>query len=347
MARNNGMSLDGQSLVTPDAVYKELLTQNSSHLLRDLSVAEAEVALILNLAQQQFLGGTAPATIIHAVAGRLHQLRRNYDYRVWSSLLPIIQQHPVADCFLEDPFTRWSFDKPRGYSGDAQLLDFIYGHESVADHIASASPLGAALYDYTRNASSSVAVRERRDILTRYVDEVAEKHAPETEILTIAAGHLREANGSRALAERRIKRWVALDQDPLSVGSIARDFAGSCVEAVDGSVKDILLRSHDLGCFDFVYAAGLYDYLTDKVAIKLTKRCLDMLKPGGAFLFANFAEEIAVDGYMESFMNWALLLRNSADMWRIINASVSPSAGDSEVFYGQNRNIVYGIIRKR
>lgn len=347
MVRKNGTSLDGQSLVTPDAVYKELLTQSYSDLLRDLPIAEAEVALILNLAQQQFLGGAAPAIIIHAVAGRLHEMRRKYHYDVWSRLLPLIQQHPVADCFLEDPFTRWSFEKPRGYSGDAQLLDFIYGHKSVSDRVASASPLGAALYDYTRNASSSVAVRERRDILTRYVDDVATKTGPETEILTIAAGHLREANGSKALSENRIKRWVALDQDPLSIGSIARDFAGTCVEAVDGSVKDILLRSHDLGRFDFVYAAGLYDYLTQKVAIKLTRRCLDMLKPGGTFLFANFAEEIAVDGYMESFMNWALLLRGSADMWKIINASMSPSEVESEVFYGQNRNIVYGVIRKR
>lgn len=346
MARNDRIALDGQSLVTPDSVSKELLTQNESNSQRDLAVAEAEVALILNLAHQQFLAGGAPATIIHAVAGRLHQMRRKYDYSVWTELLPLIQHHPVADYFLEDPFTRWSFEKPRGYSGDAQLLDFIYGHDSVADPLAAASPLGTALYDYTREASSSVAVRERRDILTRYVDDIAQEKGSETEILTIAAGHLREANRSQALASKGIKRWVALDQDPLSIGSIARDFAGTCVEAVDGSVKDLLARSHDLGQFDFVYAAGLYDYLTDKVAIKLTKRCLDMLKPGGTFLFANFAEDIAVDGYMESFMNWTLLLRSKADMWKIINASIAPSLAESEVFHGENHNIVYGVIRK-
>ncbi|MDQ1195094.1 SAM-dependent methyltransferase [Rhizobium sp. SORGH_AS 787] len=346
VARNNRIVLDGQSLVTPDSVSNELLTQNDSNSQRDLAVAEAEVALILNLAHQQFIANAAPATIIHSVAGRLHQMRRKYDYSVWIGVLPLIQQHPVADYFLEDPFTKWSFEKPRGYSGDAQLLDFIYGHASVADRIQAASPLGTALYDYTREASSSVAVRERRDILTRYVDDIAQEKGPETEILTIAAGHLREANRSQALASNGIKRWVALDQDPLSIGSIARDFAGTSVEAVDGSVKDLLARSHDLGQFDFVYAAGLYDYLTDKVAIKLTRRCLDMLKPGGTFLFANFAEDIAVDGYMESFMNWTLLLRSKADMWKIINASIAPSLAESEVFHGQNHNIVYGVIRK-
>lgn len=346
MTQMSNTVFDGESLITPEAISEEIFAKRGSQFQEQIALSQAEIALILNLAQQQFLSGVSPQTIIHSVAGRLHIVREKYHSSVWRELIPLIQDHPVSDYFLQDPFTNWSFEKPRGYSGDAQLLDFIYGHESVADKIAAASPIGAALYDYTKDASSSVAVRERRDILTRYVDQITLERGPETEILTIAAGHLREANRSQALAKGHIKRWVALDQDPLSIGSISRDFHGTCVEAIDGSVKGILARKHDLGTFDFVYAAGLYDYLVDKVAIKLTQRCLEMLKPGGTFLFANFAEEIGVDGYMESFMNWALLLRTKSDMWNIINASVGASSVHAEVFFGENRNIVYGIIRK-
>ena len=71
-----------------------------------------------------------------------------------------------------------------------------------------------------------------------------------------------------------------------------------------------------------------------------------MLKPGGSFLFANFARDIVDDGYMETFMNWALLLRSEADMWDVINASVDRNAVDAKVFFGANRNIVYGVITK-
>lgn len=341
------VAFDGASLITPAAIEAELASTSKKFKGESLPVAKAHLALLLSLAQQRFEKGNAPARIIHELAGQLHQARERFPVDVWQALIPIAQEHPVAEYFLQDPFTRWSFEKPRGYSGDAQLLDFIYGHKSVDADVTGSTELGRALYDYTKNASSSVAVRERRDLLTKYVDEIAAAHGADTEILTVAAGHLREADRSTALREGRIKRWVALDQDPMSVGSITRDFTGTCVETVDGSVRGILTDAYKLGHFDFAYSAGLYDYLSEKVAVKLTRKCMKMLKPNGTLLFANFAQDIVVDGYMETFMNWALLLCSEADMWSIINHSVDRNAVDASVFFGANRNIVYGVIKKR
>lgn len=346
MSQSN-IAFDGESLITPEAMAAEFASSKGELYSEQLATGKAELALILKIAQQQFEYGRDPAEIIDRLAATLHETRGKFHPRVWQELIPIAQNHPVSDIFLQDPFTRWSFEKPRGYSGDAQLLDFIYGHASVAEEVKRASPIGQALYAYTKDASSSVAVRERRDMLAVHVDEIAAARGPETEVLTIAAGHLREANRSVALNERRIKRWVALDQDPLSVGSITRDFRGTAIEAIDGSVRGILTNGHKLGRFDFVYAAGLYDYLAHNVAVKLTQRCLQMLKPDGVFLFANFATNIGVDGYMETFMNWALLLRSEIDMWNIIHASAERGAFEASVQFGANRNIVYGIIRKR
>lgn len=101
-----------------------------------------------------------------------------------------------------------------------------------------------------------------------------------------------------------------------------------------------------MGTFDFAYAAGLYDYLPDAVAVKLTRKCLSILKPGGSFLFANFSPETDVDGYMETFMNWALLLRSERDMRMIANESLSGANGKVSVWSGGNRSIVYCEIEK-
>lgn len=340
------IAFDGQSLITPDSIAATVFSTSVDANDKDLALARAEMALHLRVAEQQFDQKTAVGQIMLRLLTGLHEIRNRYSPKVWEQLIPVAQNHAIARHFHEDPFTRWSFEKPRGYSGDAGLLDFIYGHPSVQSMLDAASPMGKEVHAFTSQSPACVAVRERRDLLAQFVDDVASSRGGEAEILTIAAGHLREGSMSQALKDKAIKRWIALDQDPMSVGAVASEFAGTAVEAVNGSVRTVLTRAQTLGTFDFVYAAGLYDYLADEVAIKLSQRCLQMLKPNGTFLFANFSQEVPDDGYMETFMNWALLLRSEEDMWRIMRATTEGLDVECSLRFGQNKNIVYGIIRK-
>ncbi|MBB4191686.1 SAM-dependent methyltransferase [Rhizobium aethiopicum] len=339
-------SLDGQSLITPQSVSNQFPSPHHDNQTDLLRTAEAEFAIIINIAMQRFGAGKDLPGAVRWLIGQLHDIRQKFGAVVWQKLIPFIQAHSSSKILQQCPFTRWSFEKPRGYSGDASLIDFIYGHPAVAEEVARSTLLGLDIFEYTINAPGPIAVRERRDILTRYVDDTAAQTGSDTEVLAIAAGHLREAEASKALAEGRLKRWVALDQDPQSIGSIASQFHGTSVEPIDGSVRGLLARKHQLGTFDLIYAAGLYDYLADKVAIRLTQICMEMLKPGGVFLFANFSDEMADDGYMESYMNWELLQRSEADMWRIADASAAENTVEKTVWFGANRNIIYATIRK-
>ncbi|AEH86934.1 class I SAM-dependent methyltransferase [Mesorhizobium opportunistum] len=338
---------DGKSLITAEMIAGSLRRGRPEQHGEASETARVELALVLHTAHQQIEQGKNPAEIIRRLMSLLEAMRSRLHPDVWQALIPVAQNHPILEYFLEDPLTRWSFNKPRGYAGDAQLLDYIYCDPHVAESVANASEIGKALYTHTQDVPSCVAARERRDLLTRYVDEIAAKSGPQTEVLAIAAGHLREANRSVALAEGRLKRWVALDQDPQSVGLIARDFQGTAIEAVDGSVRTVLTRGHKMGKFDFIYASGLYDYLQHNVAVKLTKTCLQMLKPNGTFLFANYAEGNPDAGYREMFMDWVLLLRSEVDMWNVVNASVDRNTVEARVFFGENRNVLYAVIEKR
>jgi SAM-dependent methyltransferase len=337
--------LDDSSLITSDQIRK--YGRISGHPVDpdELREQSAKLALVLDLAHRGFVGQQPPGSIVDRLAGRLHELRREASPGVWRQLIALAQQHPVADYLLQDPFTRWSFEKPRGYSGDASLLDIYYKHPSAAGIVASSSALGRKIYAYTSEAPSSVAGRERRQILTRSVDATA-RQIDGAEILAIACGHLREAEDSKALAQGKLKRWVGLDQDPVSVATANRDLAGSVVEAMEGSVRNLLRRAYSLGTFDLVYASGLYDYLPRSIGVRLLQRGMELLKPGGEFVFANFSDEITTDGYMETFMDWPLILRSADDMWDIINAAVDRNAVEAAVYYGSNRNIVYGTVRK-
>lgn len=339
------LQLDEYSLVTTRLMKKHVATSEEAADSDELRESTAQLALILDLASQAFARGRPAAQTVHRLAGRLHELRRKVAPAVWQKLVPLAQQHRVAEYLIQDPFTRWSVEKPRGYSGDAGLLDIYYKHPIADDIVASSSLLGRQIYAYTSEAASSVAGRERRDILARTVDETAGR-AENAEVLAIACGHLREAERSDALAKRTLQRWIGLDQDPVSVATVNRDFAGTAVEARHGSVRGILRRAYALGTFDLVYASGLYDYLPRAIGVRLLQRAMELVKPGGEFLFANFSDEITTDGYMETFMDWPLILRSDSDMRDIINAALGGSSFEAQVYYGSNRNIVYGKIRK-
>lgn len=348
------IELDGHSLITPDAISAEVSSsiavgEGVSAKLNAETLDETRTAIVAELdnAKAEFEQGLPPADIGLRVTILLHETRAKLDVDTWRSLIPIIQAHPVSEFFLQDPLTRWSWDKPRGYSGDAHLLDLIYRHEKTAPQIADASPLGRELFEFTSRAPSSQANWDRRDILARHVDEAAARKGQGAEVLSFAAGHLREADCSEALKAGILSRWVAVDQDPLSIAEIEESFEGTCVEAVNGSARELIGKRLQLGTFDHVYASGIYDYLNDKVAIKVTQRLLEMVKPGGSFLFANYSYPIVVDGYLETFMNWTLLLRSEEDMWRIINESADPSEWSSSVFFGHERNIAYGVMRRK
>jgi hypothetical protein len=45
-------------------------------------------------------------------------------------------------------------------------------------------------------------------------------------------------------------------------------------------------------------------------------------------------------------MDWPLILRSADDMEDIINAAVDRNHVQTNVYYGSNRNIVYGTVTK-
>ena len=52
--------------------------------------------------------------------------RRISSDEQWDALVGRCLSHPLNDLLHQDPFTCRAYEKPRGYAGDAELIDFIY-----------------------------------------------------------------------------------------------------------------------------------------------------------------------------------------------------------------------------
>lgn len=241
-------------------------------------------------------------------------LKRNRDEMVageWKAFVAAARLHPLCQLLHNDPFTHRTFHKPRGYAGDAEMIDYIY--DQRVSGIIQPLGIGKTVFDWTTNSPASVAVRRRRTVTASYIDQTADA-VLSPEILSVAAGHLREAELSEAVRQGRLHRLVAFDQDKRSLEVVQQDYGKYGVTTEEGSVRQLLSGKSRLGQFDLVYTAGLYDYFDDRIAVRVTRALFSHVKPGGRLLIANFVPSLRDVGYMECFMDWWLVYRSAADM---------------------------------
>ncbi len=225
------------------------------------------------------------------------------------------------------------------------LIDFIYRADSIQEQLDNISGIGMKVFEYTNAAPAACAVRERRDLIARMIDEVSST-VDSPHILSLACGHLNEAKHTEAVRENRIGRFVAFDQDPVSLKIVEETFdRKGYIECVHGSVVELIKNKVHLGEFDLIYALGLFDYLSQPIAKRLTKNMFGMLRSGGRMIIGNFVPNIKDVGYMESFMDWKLINRSNDEMERLV-ADLKDQNSEKRIFYEKNRNIVFLEICK-
>jgi extracellular factor (EF) 3-hydroxypalmitic acid methyl ester biosynthesis protein len=271
----------------------------------------------------------------------LDRIRRDASPSQWSQLIDnVVKPHRVLEQLHEEPFTRRAFEKPRGYAGDAPLLDLAYRERPYCVELTR---LGAALHAWTDSQPASVSVRERRSLLSAALDAVAEGR-DDARVLSLACGHLREAQASDAVRRRAIAELVAIDQDAESLAVVEREQRMFNVRVKRASVKRFVASGLSLGHFDLAYSAGLYDYLDDDDAAAVTEALFRSLRPGGRMIVANFASELRDIAYMEAVMDWRLIYRNEAALASL--AAVLPEAAIAALTTTRDSlgNVVYMTV---
>ncbi|HLL00888.1 MAG TPA: class I SAM-dependent methyltransferase [Myxococcaceae bacterium] len=245
----------------------------------------------------------------------LKHLRDTLPQQDWSRFCRnTCRAHPLHNLVQQDPATRRCFLKPRHYAGDAVLLDLFYKEQDPVT--LGSSELGWEIHRFLSRQQTAVSLRRRRDLLAHWLDELAEQ-TPGAHVLSVACGHLREALLSRAVRERRLGEFLALDQDSESLEVVDKEAGPYGVTSMCGTVRALLKGELRVTGLDGIYAAGLYDYLPRRVATQLTRILFSMLKPGGRLLLANYGDPLPdsdFKAYMEAFMDWWLIYRDEAEV---------------------------------
>jgi extracellular factor (EF) 3-hydroxypalmitic acid methyl ester biosynthesis protein len=252
--------------------------------------------------------------------------------------------HPLL---LRAPFVYRTFAKPLGYAGDYEMVNQLLGdpQQGVSTYfqVVNAQFLQAAVAQAHRNRINILV-----DFLHRAA-EVAEREQRQVRILNVGCGPAVE-----------IQRFIEMHPDPGRLSFTLVDFSEetlaytrSCMDnaarakgkAVDiqyvhESVHDLLKRAvrpdavADSELFDFVYCAGLFDYLSDKVCARLLQYFVQRSREGGSIFVTNVHSNNPQIGVMEHVLEWHLIYRDE----RMIE-SVLPSPREATRIYTDSTGV--------
>ena len=196
----------------------------------------------------------------------------------------------------------------------------------------------------------------KRPVVSVYVSGAILPHATLTAslqriigacILSVACGYLRESQLCEKLDSTFQGTLFALDQDEESLEVVRSYQLSPAVKAVGASVRAILTRKLALDSLDFIYSLGLYDYLNDPVAKRLTAELFQLLAPGGKLLLVNFSPNLYNIGYMEAFTDWFLIYRDEFDMAALTEEIGGDFIADSRIFRDPLKNLIFLEIQRK
>ncbi len=236
--------------------------------------------------------------------------------------------HPLI---LRAPFVYRTFAKPLGYAGDYEMVN----------QILSDPQQGPTTYFQIVNAlflASPVAQahRNRIDILVGLLNQTIEQAqtAGRTfRVLDIGCGPAMEIErllGSDSRAELLDFTLMDFSEETLKFTATklaeinGRRKQKSTLHYINDSVHNLLKRSirRERSTaeekYDLVYCAGLFDYLSDKVASRLLDYLKSKTRPGGKILVTNVHPSNQQRGVMDHVLEWHLIYRDEAQLKSVL-----------------------------
>lgn len=243
--------------------------------------------------------------------------------RAEQDTLKVFSQRHLDSYFMKSPWMHRARTKPLGYPGDYEVMNHIYKRR-----MQGRSLIGQALNYASLHSPAARAVRNRRDMIKFELKKLCERQSAEGDqtplkILSVAAGPAQEIY--ELLSElKMLNRPIDItlfDQDAAALA-----FAyGRLRQLVDqrwpekvrvvylhDSIRR-LLEDADLfngfGHFDAVICSGLFDYLRQSTAVKLTAHMHSYTKVEGQVYIGNMVPCNPSRWIMEHHLDWELLYR--------------------------------------
>ncbi|HET6282190.1 MAG TPA: class I SAM-dependent methyltransferase [Polyangia bacterium] len=207
--------------------------------------------------------------------------------------------------------------KPRGYSGDFDMMDAIYDNQ-----ISAETDLGG--WDQLfQSQAAPAAVRNRAEYFAAVAEATQARMGRPLRIASVGCGPARDIGPwlrERACRGTEI-RLIDLDAGALArAREVVRGTAAAVVTEHTSLARLRLADQHDV-----IWAAGLFDYFSDRLFVSSMRKLLPLLPPSGALVIGNFSTSNPTRDYMELCGDWFLHHRTAADLTRLATDALAAS----------------------
>jgi extracellular factor (EF) 3-hydroxypalmitic acid methyl ester biosynthesis protein len=282
-----------------------------------------------NARAQEFLLSLAPR-VISSFNGQ-HERFEEVAYRVEPELRSVHHDFVFRawrEFFLSTPFGDRTFRKPLGYAGDYEMMNMI--HRNAPE---GRSLFAEAMHLLLVSQWPAQSVRNRiAQIKTTLVDEAARvvRSGRRIRVLNVGCGPAREVQDflqESLLSDHADFTFLDFNEETLQYVRQAfeevRRLHGrrATAHVLQMSVHQLLRNAMRKGAqapeqsFDFVYCAGLFDYLSNATCKALVELFYRWLTPGGLVAVANMHDSKPFRNFIEFILDWHLIYRDARTMW--------------------------------
>jgi extracellular factor (EF) 3-hydroxypalmitic acid methyl ester biosynthesis protein len=323
--------------------FKVWVNDLRNSLERVKTFLDAEEAALANLdlfTRQQtlktYLEGAAPR-LIDKLNGASREL-----FLLVSNLAE--DQHPIyrsyykkqiSELIVHSPLLKRAYTKPLGYAGDYEMMNMLY-----RDHAEGDSLFGRALNLYAAQEQAARANINRLEYLSKKLRAAIEVRG-RVRVASIGCGPARELfvlleqnpelgpyiDVALIDQEERVLTYCERTLSPIAMRT------GAKVHFIKESVRRLLTAKklkEALGERDFIYSAGLFDYLNTRSFSALLSVLYDALAPSGHLAIGNVASNNPSRYFMEYCLDWFLIHRSRADLLSFAEA-LTPTPARAEV----------------
>lgn len=230
--------------------------------------------------------------------------------------------HPIVLCA---PFAWRSYQKPLGYAGDYEMVNMM-----VRDPQEGSSLFAKIFNVWLLHQGSAAAHRNRIDFLKQRLTEetaTAAREGRPARIMNLGCGpawEIQEFLAQSALSDHA--RFTLFDFNEETLAHTSQVLTqkrnqyhrSTTIELAKKSVQQLLKdairveTSAKAEKFDFIYCAGLFDYLPDRTCKRLMNYFYQLVAPGGLVLATNVAPFSPNRGSLELILDWHLIYRDAA-----------------------------------